>query len=257
MGESAGRMSVGREIVKEKEMLLSGREREEVRRRLDRALTLAKSGDVETGWQVIRGISGEYSHVPSLAFAEALVALQAGRLVEALDLTKISISRREQVAESLSLQGAINASSPTASGHTQEELLWKAVDADPMNPHPFLGLARLVSSQGDSEMAESLLQSANARLLPVDSRAVVDASLAILELQHSPAEVLAVVGNPNGTAEKDFPIAYAAMLRGDFQTAATVLERMQKTVAPEIFDYLINSTPLRDFSLEPEIIRFY
>jgi hypothetical protein len=44
---------------------------------------------------------------------------------------------------------------------------------------------------------------------------------------------------------------------GDFQTAATIPETSRKTVPPELFDYLLNASPIRDSALEPKITRFY
>jgi hypothetical protein len=257
-GQHRGRIAAAREVEKAKAAAVpSAREREEVRARLDKALSLTRSGDADGGWKTIRGIARAYSNVPSLAYAEALIALQAQQYAEAFDLTKISISRGERVADSLALQAALNDSSPVASGAVQEELLRKSADADPMNPYPILQLALFLSMHGDDSQAESLLRSARLRLLPVDSYAVVDSSLAIMKLKQTPAGTLPVGGEPTGLAEKDFPTAYAAMRRGDFQTAATILETSRKTVPPELFDYLLNASPIRDFALEPKITRFY
>ncbi len=260
VGEHRGRTAAARELTEAQAKASaapSDRDREEVRSRLDKALSLTRSGDADGGWKAIRGIARAYSNVPSLAYAEALVALQAGQSTEALDLTKISISRGERVAESLALQAAINASMPTSSGVTQEKLLWDAVDADPMNPYPYIELATHYSVHGDDAKAESLIQSAKARLLPVDSHAVVDASLGIFKLKRTPADVLPPESEATGLAEKDFPTAYSAMQHGDFQTAATILEATRKTVPPEVFDYLLNASPIRDYALEPKITRFY
>jgi len=82
-------------------------------------------------------------------------------------------------------------------------------------------------------------------------------SLAMVKLRHLPAGSLPPVGEPTGVAEKDFPTAYAAMRRGDFQTAATILEATRKSLPPELFDYLLNACPIRDYALEPKITRFY
>lgn len=260
LGEHRGRIAAARELTEAQAK--SGAaptdlDREEVRLRLDKALSLTRSGDPEGGWKAIRGISREYSHVPSLAYAEALVALQAQQYTEALDLTKISISRGQRIADSLALQAALNESSPLASGAVQEELLRKASNADPMNPYPILQLALFFGTHGDDAQAESLLRSAKLRLLPVDSHAVVDSSLAMVKLRHLPAGSLPPGGEPTGIAEKDFPTAYAAMRRGDFQTAATILEITRKSVPPELFDYLLSASPIRDYALEPKITRFY
>lgn len=260
VGRGRGEDAAAREIassIAQAPPAPSEREREEVRQRLDQALALTRSGDAEGGWNVIRGIARSYSHMPSLAYAEALVALQAQQVSEALDLTRISISRKERVAESLALQAAINASTPGSSGAVQEDLLWKAVDADPMNPYPLIELATYYGVHGEDQKAESLIQSAKSRLLPVDSHAVVDASLGIFKFKRTPSDVLPQDAGPTGLAEKDFPNAYAAMRRGDFQAAASILESSRRTVSPEIFDYLLNASPIRDFALEPKITRFY
>ena len=258
LGEHHGRSVAVRELKDAKAAAVpSERKREEVRSRLDRALALARSGDAEGGWKSIRGISGEYPHFPSLAYAEAYLALRADKIAEASELVKISISRGERVADSLALQAALNDSSPLSSAAAQEELLRKAADADPMNPYPLLQLALVLSVHGDDERAESLLQSAKLRLLPVDSHAVVDSSLAMVQVRRAPAGSLPPGGEPTGIAEKDFPTAYASMRRGDFQTAATILDATRKSLPPELFDYLLNASPIRDYALKPEITRFY
>ena len=258
LGDRHGRIATVREMEEAKAAAPpSDHEREEVRSRLDKALALAKSGDAEGGWKSIRGISGEYPHFPSLAYAEAYLALRADKIAEASELVKISISRGERVADSLALQAALNDSSPLSSAAAQEELLRKAADADPMNPYPLLQLALVLSVHGDDARAESLLQSAKLRLLPVDSHAVVDSSLAMVQLRRAPAGSLPSGGEPTGIAEKDFPTAYASMRRGDFQTAATILDATRKSLPPELFDYLLNASPIRDYALKPEITRFY
>ena len=258
LGEHRGRIAAAREFAQAQASAApSEREREEVRSRLDKALALAKSGDAQGGWKSIRGISDEYSHVPSLAYAEAFVAMRADKIAEASELVRISIARGERVADSLALQAALNDSAPLSSVVAQEELLRKAADADPMNPYPLLQLALVLSVHGDDARAEGLLQSAKLRLLPVDSHAVVDSSLAMVKLRHLPAGSLPPGGEPTGVAEKDFPTAYAAMRRGDFQTAATILEATRTSLPPELFDYLLNASPIRDYALEPKITRFY
>ena len=185
------------------------------------------------------------------------MAMRADKIAEASELARISIARGERVADSLALQAALNDSAPLSSVVAQEELLRNAADADPMNPYPLLQLALVLSVHGDDARAESLLQSAKLRLLPVDSYAVVDSSLAMVKLRHLPAGSLPPGGSPTGIAEKDFPTAYAAMRRGDFQTAAAILEASRKSLPPELFDYLLNASPIRDYALKPEITRFY
>lgn len=260
LGERSGRIAQAKELASKESKAAaapSEREREEVRARLDKAFALSQSGDADAGWKIIQGISRDYSHIPSLAYAEALVALQAGKKHEALDLAKISVARKERVAESLALQATISTALPGPSGLLQEELLWKAVDADPVNPSPLIELAQFLSSHGEDEKAESLIRSAKLRLLPVDSYAVVDSALEILKAKNLPTSSLPVATEPTGSPDKDFSIAYAAMRRGDFQTAANVLESTRKSLPPGLFDYLLNYPPIREYALEPQITRFY
>ena len=260
LGDHNGRIAAIREMDEARAKgpaARSGREREEVRLRLDKALSLERSGDAEGGWKSIQGISREHSHLPSLAYAEALVALRAGKYAEALDLTKISISREERVSDSLALQSALDASPPLSSGVVQEDLLRKAADADPMNPNPLIQLAGILSAHGQDEQAESLVRSAKLRLLPVDSHLVVDASLEMLKIKRAPTADLSSTSETSGLAEKDFPTAYSAMRRGDFQAAASILETARRSVPPDVFDYLLKASPIRDYALEPKITRFY
>ncbi|MEI6490921.1 MAG: hypothetical protein WCO94_00110 [Verrucomicrobiota bacterium] len=260
LGARHGRIAAVREVenARAKETAQpSEREREEVRTRLDKALAMMRSGDAESGWKSIQGISLEHPHFPSLAYAEALLALQAEKNREALDLTKISISRGERVSDSLALQAALNAASPISSGDVQEDLLRRAADADLMNPNPLIQLASILSTHGHDEEAENLVESAKLRLLPVDSRVVVDASLGIFKIKRASTSELSSMGETTGLAEKDFPNAYAAMRRGDFQTAASILETTRRSVPPEVFDYLLKASPIRDYALEPKITRFY
>ncbi|MFZ4597911.1 MAG: tetratricopeptide repeat protein [Terrimicrobiaceae bacterium] len=235
-----------------------GKEAGEILATLDKSLKLAHSGSADKGWELIRGLSTRYPQTPSLAYAEALIALEAGENLEAGNLAKTSIARGERVSESLLILAALESWSETASTSKQEEILEQAIQADPMSPYPLVQLALLHSEHGDDALAAHLFESARTRLFPVDSHAVIDTSLAIFKLKNTPpSDLPANEVTPTGVAEKDIPTAYAAMRRGDFQSAARLLAASQKTASPDLFDYLLQSPPLREYALRPEILPFY
>ena len=138
-----------------------------------------------------------------------------------------------------------------------EAYLRRAMAADAANPHPIIELATLLRYKNRDEEAARLLAAAKSRLNPVDSHAVVETSLSLMDLQiRSDADLPANL-DPDKDISSLFSAAYVAMRLGDHGRAAKILRLGKERVPPDFFDYLVNDPALRKFSSQPDLQEFY
>jgi len=222
---------------------------------LNAALKMLREGDNLDALSALNKLVSSNPKAPSIHYAAAIAALQAGYPREADRLADASIKNRFRVSDSLALKAAIAASLSKSTAPEQESLLKKAIAADPMNPAPFIELASLLRYQGRNDPAADLLESAASRLNPADAETVVETTRAILAVDA--AGNLVPPSQPLGIPSKDLPNAYSEMKRGNFANAAAILRFCRDQTAPDVFSYLVNDPALRKFTSRPEFKEFY
>jgi tetratricopeptide (TPR) repeat protein len=222
---------------------------------LDSALTLLRNGDNLEALDALNKMVAANPKAPSLQYATAIAALQAGYPREADRLADASIQNGFRVSDSWGLKAAIAAAKAKGVSPQQEALLKKAIAADPMNPAPFIELASLLRYQGKNDPAAALLASASSRLNPADALTVVETTRAILAVDSAKDPV--PPSGPLGIPSKDLPNAYSEMKRGNFENAAAILRFCRDQTSPDVFSYLVNDPALRKFTSRPELKEFY
>ena len=228
---------------------------EELLPALDAALKMLREGGNLGALDDLNKLVASNPKAPSIQYAAAIAALQAGYPREADRLADASIKNGFRVSDSWALKAAIAASLSKDATSEQESLLKKAIAADPMNAAPFIELASLLRYQGRNDPAAGLLESAGFRLNPADAGTVVETTRAILAVDA--AGNLVPSAQPLGIPSKDFPNAYSEMKRGHFANAAAILRFCRDQTAPDIFSYLVNDPSLRKFTSRPELREFY
>lgn len=213
------------------------------------ALAQLRDGKHLEALSALRALISDHPYAPSLHYAAALAAMQAGYDVEAGMMADASIRLGFRISDSLALKAAISALKSGRPSDDQEALLLEAVATDPMNPNPMLELATLHRYRGKNSEARALLESAGLRMTPTDSRTVLETTLAIMSADSE----LAAVATPTGIPTQDFPAALAQLHKGNFDQAAAILRASQQKLSPDLFYYLINDPELRKFSRQPEL----
>ena len=222
---------------------------------LDTALKTLRKGNNLEALDALNKLVASNPKAPSIHYAAAIAALQAGYPREADRLADASIKNGFRISDSWALKAAIAASLSKGATSEQESLLKKAIAADPMNAAPFIELASLLRYQGRNDPAAVLLESAGFRLNPADAGTVVETTRAILAVDA--AGNLGPPAQPLGIPSKDLPNAYSEMKRGNFANAAAILRFCRDQTDPDIFSYLVNDPSLRKFTSRPELKEFY
>ncbi|MEI6072138.1 MAG: hypothetical protein WCS31_10120 [Verrucomicrobiae bacterium] len=236
---------------------------EDFQARLDKALLELRTGDAKKALAQLAQLEKEIPAVSSLTYLVALAAMQAGDPEIASAKAGQSIAKRERVSDSLALKAVLetqNAGRAAKFGDPRlraEEYLRQAMIADAANPAPCIELATLLRYQRRDKEAMQLLQAAHSRLNPVDSHTVVDATIALLNLQNLPDSEIPTGINPEKDAASVFSAAYAAMRGGDFTRAATFLAAARKQLPADLYFYLVNDPAIRKFVRQPEIAEFF
>ncbi len=228
---------------------------EELLPQLDAALQLLRRGENLEALDSLNKMLAVHPDVPSLHYATALAALQAGYPREADRLAGASIEKGFRVSDSYALKAAISAMQSKGPSAEQETLLKKALAADPMNSNPFIELASLLRYQNKKEQAAALLDSASLRMNPTDTMVVMETTKALLAIDEG--ETLLPPSQPLGIPSKDFPNAYSEMKRGNFEAAAAILRFNRDRIDADLFYYLINDPALRKFASQKELSEFY
>ncbi|MEI6490917.1 MAG: hypothetical protein WCO94_00090 [Verrucomicrobiota bacterium] len=255
-GEYRGRKVALREVQSAPTAALPPAEfPEELLPALDTALRLLREGRNLDALDSLNKLLASHPGVPSLHYATAIAALQAGYPIQADRLADASIKGGFRVSDSWALKAAIAALQTKGVSSKQEALLKKAIASDPMNPAPFIEMASLLRSQGQSGPAVGLLESAASRMNPADAQTVVETTKAILAVEA--AGKLVPPSQPLGIPAKDLPNAYSEMKRGNFENAAAILRVCRDQTPPDIFSYLVNDPALRKFASRPELRGFY
>lgn len=225
--------------------------------RLDAALQLLRDYDGVGAFQALQNLLAETPGAPSIRYAAAKAALMADYRNEARRLLEGSISARDRVSDSLALKAAVEGGADTKSPDVQETLLRAAIAADPLNPYPFLELANVLRSGGRADEALPILKSAKLRLLPADSHAVVNTTLALLALEKTELPEVPEIPVATGIAERDFPVAFALLKSERYDAAAALLSETEKQISPDLFRFLINDPAMRKHARQPALAGLY
>jgi tetratricopeptide (TPR) repeat protein len=229
--------------------------------RLNEAMRDLREGNAKEALVAFEAVGKEFPYVPSLNYLSAVAAMQAGEMDVAEALVARSIQARERESDAFALQAImetqravsrskVNFGDPTL---RSEQLLWRAVLADPANPLPFIELATLLRYKGRHDEALKSLEAAQVRLQPVDSHVVVDVTLALVRLEGTPTDQL-----KEGDAQSDnvrtlMPTAYVALRKNHFNEAAEMLKRCRGLMAADLYDYLVNDPAFRKFAYRSEL----
>jgi len=254
-GNSAGRSAALRSTPSGSAVLPPQEFPESAGPQFDAALTLLRKGENLEALAELKKILDSHPDAPSIHYAMAIANMQSGYPREADRMADASIKRGFRVSDSWALKAAILSMQSRGPSPEQEALLKRAIAADPMNPNPHLELATLYRYRNQPEQARTLLDAAALRLNPADARMVIDTTLAILLVDQ--AAELPEPFPPSGIPSRDFPLAYAEMKRGNFESAAAILKFCSGSIAPDLFAYLVNDPAIRKFASKPELSGFY
>lgn len=228
---------------------------------LDAALKSLRNGEAEKALGQLIVLERENGSVSSLTYLVALAAMQSGDSDKALMKANESIAKKERVSDSLALKAVLETQKNSgAFGDPRvraEAYLRQAMLADEANSSPCIELATLLRYRGRHEEAKQFLEAARSRLNPVDSHAVVDTSLALLNLQFLPDGELPADINPDKDVASLFSAAYVAMRKGDFARAADLLRAGRERFPGDLYYYLVNDPAMRKFVSRPEVAEFY
>ena len=195
--------------------------------------------------------------IPSTCYLLALMAIQSGDLKLALQKVDESIAKGEKVSDALALKAAIEMENGGRGGMSDprvaaESLLRTAMAADISNPRPYIELASLLRFQGRNDEARKLFEDASLRLNPVEGHALVDTSLALLELQQTPDSKLPTGLNPDKDSPSLMSAAYVAMRKNDLPIVKVLLAKARERLSGPLYNYLINDPAIKTFSKNPD-----
>jgi len=233
--------------------------------KVDAAMIELRRGDPAAALKHLREVAAVKPDISSLSYLIALAAMQSGDIDLAEQNAQESIEKQERVSDSLALlsvlavQKGVDKSRPHMGdpGLRAEAFLRQAILADIANPYPRYELATLLRYQGRDADALHEIESAQARLNPVDSHLVMDVTLAIMRMEKLPVADLPAEAPASDDVRKLLPAAYAAMRRENFAQAAALLEKCRKELPPDIFDYLIYDPALKRYKSRPELRAIY
>lgn len=237
----------------------------EVAKELNEALFQLRKGEVADALKRLQKLETLPQGVASLSYLVALAAMQNGDITLAERKVSESISKREKISDALALQSVLESQkaadpSMTSMGDPKmrsEALLRQATIADGANPYPHFELATLLRYQGKTEEAKAEIRAAQARLNPIDSHLVMEVTLAFMEIEETPVGELPTDVPAGDNVVRLFPAAFSAMRRGDFDQAASLLQRCQQALSVDAFDYLVNDPALRRYLGRPELRPFF
>ena len=231
--------------------------------RLDKALSNLRAGDARRALDQLILLEHEAPAASSLTYLVALASVRAGDMATASEKADQSVAKRERISDSLALKALLETQNPSASTRfgdprvRAETYLRQAMIEDEANPFPYVELAMLLRSQKRDGEAMRLLEGARSRLNPADSPAVVDAAIALLNLQNLPDNELPASINPDKDVAALFSTAYIAMRKGGFARAAALLATARDRLPADLYRYLVNDPAMREYARQPEVAEFF
>ncbi|MDX2080489.1 MAG: hypothetical protein SFU53_06870 [Terrimicrobiaceae bacterium] len=229
----------------------------ELQETFTRGLRERQAGEAGKALQTFREILKQAPTAPSVRFAAALAAIDAGETTAAQQWLEYSATEGDRAADAFAILAAITSQKTGSAAGEQERLLRNAIAADPMNPSPLVEMASLMRKRRDPVAAEGYLEAARLRLNPVDSHAVIRTTMELVRMEQTVTSRLPDPQPPTGVAEKDLLSAYVEMRRGNTPAAAALLTSARQSMDPDLYSYLISDPAMRKFALEPELVPFF
>lgn len=237
----------------------------EIAAKIDDALLKLRAGDAITALTVLQAIEAEKGFYPSLSYLVALAAVQSGNVNLAETKITETIVKRERVSDALALQAVVESMKPADPTRAvmgdpkvrSENLLRQAILADPANAAPRFELATLLRYTDRRDEARKEIRAAQARLNPVDAHTVTEVTLALMDLEDLPDDLLPTPSSatPRNLAEV-LVAANAALRRGDVSAAVPLLKAGRDMTSPDIFYYLTSDPVFRRYRDRPELAEY-
>lgn len=211
---------------------------------LDGALGKLRNKDAAGAVKTLTALRNTHGDLPSLAYALALAMMQNGE--NASSLLEHCVATGDHASDALALQAALGFGN-------KRTMLEQAIAADPMNPSPFIELANISRKGLETKKALALLNSAQQRLLPVDSWLSIPVTAELVRLAALTDDELPPVDPSASQPAPLFASAYTALRKGDHDTAAVLLTRARETMDPATFVYLTSDPAFVAFHAEPKM----
>jgi len=233
----------------------------EQRQMIDVAMIKLRGGDAEGALERFKILKNDNPRIPSLDYLTALAALQADDIPLAASSVDASVAKGERVSDALALSAALEGMK-LAGGNWQamgdlraraEYYLQQAIEADAANPSPYIELAMRLRGRGENDEARRLLEAARVRMNPVDSLAILDTTLLLIQLQELPDDQLPGDLDPDKDTSSLMGSAYISLRRGDFTAGAGFLETAKKRLPADLYYYLLGDSGFRQYAAEPQL----
>jgi hypothetical protein len=228
---------------------------------IDVAMIKLRGGDAEAALERFKILKNDNPQIPSLDYLTALAALQAGDIPLAVSSVEASVAKGERVSDALALSAALEGMKSAGGGWQAmgdlraraEYYLQQAIEADAANPSPYIELAMRLRGRGENDEARRMLEAARVRINPVDSFAILDTTLMLIQLQELPDDQLPSDLDPDKDTSSLMGSAYVSLRRGDFTAAAGFLETAKKRLPADLYYYLLGDPELRKYASQPQL----
>jgi hypothetical protein len=210
---------------------------------LDQAVADIRKGDAHRALGKIELLRQRFPRTSSLSYLAALAALQSGQPIAAESLVKESMQSGQRISDSLALLAMLEKGKQDLTGERKartEELLRASITADSANSSPHFELAMVLRDSNRRDEARQELLAAQSRLNPIDSHAVIETTLELMNLEDTSNDSLP---NPSATPRTitgSLSSAYISMRQGNFANASAALQSGKAMTTPDVFYYLIS-----------------
>jgi len=238
----------------------------EFTRAFDEALITLRNGDPKAALASLRQLEVAQPKVASLTYLVAEAAMRSGDLDLAAAKSAESIAKDERVSDSLTLQAGLIAMKRALPGYQtmgdprlgSELLLRQAILADAANPIACIRLGILLRYQNRTAEAEEMLRAGWARLNPVDSHVMVDATIALIRLEKTPdSELPALTPDAGKGPAALFASAYTALRGKAFSRAVESLRLAQGMIPADLFALVLTDPAFRPARTQAELAEFF
>lgn len=217
------------------------------------AIKTFRTGSPEASTAALQKLLEEFPQVGSVNYALALSKIPTGEFNSAVPYLEKSISLGHRISDARALLAHIEiqvaASNPNQTfsdpNIRARGYLESAIEADPLNPAPYIELANMNRRLRDSAAAIQNLESARALLFPVDTILVSEIVLSLLRDQDGQL--------PTDAKVHPFVQAVRSAREGDTLTAARLFAECRVYLPEETFAYLASDPAVRQFGEIPEL----
>lgn len=239
---------------------------EEFNKSVDTALLALRNGDAKSALADLLKLEKQQPHVASMSYLVALAAMRSGEISLAEANAAESIDKEERISDALALQAVLEGMKRATPGYRvmgnakmrAELLLNQAILADAANPIPYIRLAMLLRYQKRNSEAAEMLRAGWARLNPVDSHVMVEATTSLIKLEETPDSQLPELSPDFGKNPAAlFAAAYTALRRNDFARATESLKLCRGMIPPDLFRQVLSDPAFAPFRADSRLAEFY